>query len=99
MRIRFLFALVGLAISFALPSFAQQTNRPDPELREVLAAFNKKVVTNLIGDPLQKNQTANVPSSSQPAMRATRSSFPSETQESLSWSLSPFVETSAQRRG
>ena len=43
MRIRFLFALVGLAISFALPSFAQQTNTRDPELREVLAAFNKKV--------------------------------------------------------
>ena len=43
MRIRFLLALVGLAISFALPSFAQQTNSPDPELREALTTFNKKV--------------------------------------------------------
>ena len=39
MRICFLFALVGLAISLALPSFTQQTNTPDPELREALAAF------------------------------------------------------------
>ena len=43
MKIRFLLTLVGLAISFALPSFAQQTNTPDPGLREALAAFNKKV--------------------------------------------------------
>ena len=41
MRIRLL-ALVGLAISFALPTFAQQTSTPDPQLREVLAAYDKK---------------------------------------------------------
>jgi ketosteroid isomerase-like protein len=34
--------LVGLAISFALPTFAQQTNTPDPQLREALAALSKK---------------------------------------------------------
>ena len=28
--------LVGLAISFALPTFAQQTNTPDPQLRQKL---------------------------------------------------------------
>jgi hypothetical protein len=33
MKIRLL-ALVGLAISFALPTFAQQTNTPDPKLRD-----------------------------------------------------------------
>jgi uncharacterized protein (TIGR02246 family) len=44
-----LFVLAGLAISFALPTFAQQTNAPDSQLRERLttviqkhaAAFNK----------------------------------------------------------
>jgi hypothetical protein len=34
MKIRSLLALVGLAISFALPAFAQQTNAPDPQLRQ-----------------------------------------------------------------
>jgi hypothetical protein len=34
MKIRSVVALVGLAISFALPTYAQQTNRPDPKLRE-----------------------------------------------------------------
>jgi uncharacterized protein (TIGR02246 family) len=34
--------LVGLAISFALPTFAQQTNTPDPELRQQLLALAKK---------------------------------------------------------
>jgi ketosteroid isomerase-like protein len=43
MKIRFLLALVGLATSFPLPSFAQQTNTADPELREALTEFNKKV--------------------------------------------------------
>jgi ketosteroid isomerase-like protein len=32
MKIRLLLALVGLAISFAVPTFAQQTNTPDPDL-------------------------------------------------------------------
>ena len=43
MRIRPLFALVGLAMSFALPAFAQQTNAPDPQLREQFLALAKKV--------------------------------------------------------
>jgi hypothetical protein len=34
MEIRLLLALVGLPISFALPTFAQQTNTPDPQLRQ-----------------------------------------------------------------
>jgi hypothetical protein len=33
MKIRLLIALVGLAISIALPTFAQQTNTPDSQLR------------------------------------------------------------------
>ncbi len=40
MNIRLL-ALVGLAISFALPTYAQQTNTPDPQLRQQLDAFVK----------------------------------------------------------
>ena len=32
MKIRFLFALVGLAIGFALPTFAQQKETVDPQL-------------------------------------------------------------------
>jgi len=43
MKIRLLFGLVGLAISFAFPTFAQQTNTPDPQLREQLLALAKKV--------------------------------------------------------
>ncbi len=42
MKIRLLLALAGLAISFALPTFAQQTNTPDPQLREQLVALTKK---------------------------------------------------------
>jgi ketosteroid isomerase-like protein len=42
MKTRSLLALVGLAISFALPAFAQQTNAPDPQLREALVALAKK---------------------------------------------------------
>jgi hypothetical protein len=34
MKIHSLLALVGLAISFALPAFAQQTNAPDPQLHQ-----------------------------------------------------------------
>ena len=42
MKIRLLPALVGLAIGFALPTFAQQTNTPDPQLREqIVALFGK----------------------------------------------------------
>src|SRR5271165_3178733 len=43
MKIRLLLALAGLAISFALPTFAQQTNPPDPKLREALATLLKKM--------------------------------------------------------
>jgi SnoaL-like domain len=55
MKIRFLLALVGLAISFALPTFAQQTNTPDPQLREKLIAAIKKHT-----DALDKNDAAAV---------------------------------------
>ena len=55
MKNRFLLALVGLAISFALPAFAQQTNTPDPQLREKLIAAIKKHT-----DALDKNDAAAV---------------------------------------
>ena len=55
MKIRFLFALLGLAISFALPTFAQQTSTPDPQLREKLIAVIKKHT-----DALDKNDAAAV---------------------------------------
>jgi ketosteroid isomerase-like protein len=42
MKIRLLFALLGLAISFAVPTFAQQTSPPDPQLREQFVAYLKK---------------------------------------------------------
>ena len=42
MKIRLLIALVGLAISFALPTFAQQTNTPDPQLHQRLVDVIKK---------------------------------------------------------
>jgi len=42
MKIRSVVALVGLAISFALPTFAQQTNKPDQKLRERLIAIIQK---------------------------------------------------------
>jgi hypothetical protein len=37
-----LVALVGLAISFAVPTLAQQTNKPDPQVRQQLDALAKK---------------------------------------------------------
>ena len=36
MKMRLLIALAGLAISFALPTFAQQTNTLDPQLHQQL---------------------------------------------------------------
>src|SRR5467141_982823 len=42
MKIRLILALVGLAISFALPTFAQQTNTPDPQIRQQLVALVQK---------------------------------------------------------
>jgi len=41
MKIRLLLTLAGLAIGFALPTVAQQTNTPDPKLRDELVAFFK----------------------------------------------------------
>ena len=55
MKIHHLLALVGLAISFALPAFAQQTNKPDPQLREKLIAAIKKHT-----DALDKNDAVAV---------------------------------------
>jgi ketosteroid isomerase-like protein len=37
-----LLALTGLAIGFAVPTLAQQTNTPDPQLRQQLLALAKK---------------------------------------------------------
>ena len=42
MKTHLLGALVGLAISFALPSFAQQQNTVDPEVRQQIEAAVKK---------------------------------------------------------
>jgi ketosteroid isomerase-like protein len=55
MKIRLVVALVGLAISFALPTFAQQKDTPDPQLREKLIAAIKKHT-----DSLDKNDAAAV---------------------------------------
>ncbi len=50
-----LVALVGLAIGLALPTFAQQTNTPDPQLRQRLIDLIKKH-----GDAINKNDAAAV---------------------------------------
>ena len=55
MKIRSLLAFVGLAISFALPTFGQETNKPDPKLRERLIARIKAHT-----DALDKNDAAAV---------------------------------------
>jgi uncharacterized protein (TIGR02246 family) len=55
MKIRLLIALAGLAISFALPTFAQQTSTPDPQLRQRLVA---RIKTHT--DALDKNDAAAV---------------------------------------
>ena len=41
MKIRLVVALVGLAINFALPTFAQETSAPDPKLRQLLLDLAK----------------------------------------------------------
>ena len=46
-------ALVGLAISFALLAFAQQTNTPDPQLRQKLVDVIAKHA-----DAMNKNNAA-----------------------------------------
>jgi uncharacterized protein (TIGR02246 family) len=53
MKIRCLLALVGLAISFALPTFAQRTNTPDPQLRQKLLDVIAKHA-----DAMNKNDAA-----------------------------------------
>ena len=55
MKIRVLLTLAGLAISFALPTFAQQTNTPDPQLRQRYIALVEKY-----DDALNKNDAAAV---------------------------------------
>src|SRR5262249_25790783 len=53
MKTPLLFALVGLAISFALPTYAQQTNTPDLKLRKrIISSF--KALT----DASDKNDAA-----------------------------------------
>jgi len=42
MKTQLILALVGLAIGFALPTSAQQTNTPDPKLRDELVALFSK---------------------------------------------------------
>ena len=42
MKIHLVVALVGLAISFGLPTFAQQKDTADPELTEQLKALSRK---------------------------------------------------------
>jgi len=42
MKSSYVFALLGLAISFTLPTFAQQKNTPDPQLRQVADDLSKK---------------------------------------------------------
>jgi hypothetical protein len=42
MKVPLVVALVGLAISFALPTLAQQTNTPDSQLRQQIDALHKK---------------------------------------------------------
>src|SRR5246127_655429 len=44
MKIRLIVALVGLAISFAWPTLAQEQNTVDPEVRQQLEAVNMKLV-------------------------------------------------------
>jgi ketosteroid isomerase-like protein len=50
MKICLIVALAGFAISFALPTFAQQTDTPDPQLRQKLVDAIKKHT-----DALDKN--------------------------------------------
>jgi uncharacterized protein (TIGR02246 family) len=42
MQLRPILALIGLAIGFALPAFAQQSNTPDPQLRQALDDLFKR---------------------------------------------------------
>jgi hypothetical protein len=42
MKISLVVALVGLSISFALPTSAQQTNTPDPQIVQQVHAIGKQ---------------------------------------------------------
>jgi len=42
MKIPLLLVLAGLATSFTVPTFAQQTNTPDPQLRQAIVELHKK---------------------------------------------------------
>ena len=42
MKFRLAVALLGLAISFDFPTFAQQTATPEPKLRQQVLALDKK---------------------------------------------------------
>ena len=42
MKIRSAIALLGMAISFALPTFAQEQNTVDPEVRQQIEAVLRK---------------------------------------------------------
>jgi uncharacterized protein (TIGR02246 family) len=53
MKTRSVVTIVGLAITFALPTFAQQTNTPDPQLRQKLVDVIAKHA-----DALNKNDAA-----------------------------------------
>ena len=53
MKIRAAVTLVGFAVSFALPTFAQQTNTPNPQLRQRLLAVIEKHA-----DAMNKNDGA-----------------------------------------
>jgi uncharacterized protein (TIGR02246 family) len=55
MKTRLLLAVAGLAICSALPTFAQQTNKPDPQLRQRLIALIQKH-----GDAINSNDAAAV---------------------------------------
>jgi hypothetical protein len=45
MKIRLLLTLVGLAISFAMPTIAQQTSAPDPHDNDICAIGNSSAGT------------------------------------------------------
>jgi hypothetical protein len=53
MKIRAAVTLVEFAVSFALPTFAQQTNIPNPQLRQRLLAVIEKHA-----DAMNKNDAA-----------------------------------------
>jgi ketosteroid isomerase-like protein len=55
MKIPLAVSLVGLALSFALPAFAQQKDTVDPQIRQQIDAFDKK-----IGEAYSKNDAAAV---------------------------------------